>query len=70
MLRMVDQLSEMTGLLLMGTGLQGDGLWMVLPWPHHSCLHLFLGILKQHCTPSPMPQKLAAAPLEAQRAIS
>lgn len=56
-LSVVDQLSKMTGLLLMGPGLQGDGLWMVLPWPDHTCLHLFLGILKQHCTPCPMPQK-------------
>lgn len=70
MLNVVDQLSKMTGLLLTGTGLQGDGLWMVLPWPDHSCLCLFLGILKQHCTPSPVPQKLAAAPLKAQTALS
>lgn len=58
----MDQLSKMTWLLLMGTGLQGDGLWMVLPWPDHSCLHLFLGILKQHCIPSPMPQKPSCSP--------
>lgn len=69
MLNMVDQLSKMIRLLLTGIGLQGDGLWMVLPWPDHSCLHLFLGILKQHCTPSPMSQELAAAPLEAQTAL-
>lgn len=59
----------MIRLLSKGIGLQGDGLWMVLPWPDHSYLHLFLGILKQRCTPSPMPQELAAAPLEEQTAL-
>lgn len=63
MLSVVDQLSKMTGLLLMGMGLQGKGLWMVLPWADHSCLHLFPGILKQHCTPSPVPQKPSCCPL-------
>lgn len=47
----------------MGPDLRGDGFWMVLPWPDNTCLHLFLVILKQHCTPCPMPQKPSCCPL-------
>lgn len=43
---------------------------MVLPWPGHSCLHLFLGILDQHYSPSPVPQKPSCCPLRSIDRIS
>lgn len=43
---------------------------MVLSWPDHSCLHLFLGILKKHCSPSPVPQKPSRCPLRSTDRIS
>lgn len=47
----------------MGLSPQGQGLWMVLSWPDHSCLHLLLGFLKHRCTPHPVPQKPSCCPL-------
>lgn len=46
--------------------LQGDGFWMVLPWPDHSCLHLFLGILKTALYSKPHVSGTSCCPLEAQ----